>query len=625
MDYLNSCNEEQKQAILHGTGPAMILAGPGSGKTFVITRRIKYLIEVLKVSPKEIAVITFTKAAAIEMKERTLFVCKEASQTAFGTFHSFFYQILRSYSPYSNFTIITEQEKNQILKQILFTIYSDVHLINQKIPSLKNDISYYLNTNSIPDECDTSEFNLVYKKYRAECLRRKKFDFDLILSECLNLLKTNEMVRSRWQLYFKYYLVDEYQDTNDIQFQIMNILTKKYKNIFVVGDDDQSIYRFRGADPQIMFRFLQVYPDSVQITLKENFRSKKMILDFASQSISNNTLRFQKQLYCHDQEQGEVFFLNAKDRGEEVDLLIESILKRKREGVKETDLCILCRTANLFPYLGMKLKKAGILFENPKEIKHFCEEEAVKDIFSYLRYVFLGRKRKDLFQVLNRPERCLSRDFFERDPVDLTIIRQKYENNWNVSTKREENTIEYGDKEENEVLSALHKLEKDVTMLESLDSYGSVCYILYGMGYETYLLSGKNALERERQKEILEALKLQAKMYTDTRQWIDAMENMQTDEASSSKNLEKEQQGIHLLTYHASKGLEFQHVYLPFLNEYIVPHKKALTEEEIEEERRMFYVAMTRAKESLTLSFAENKGNKPSLFVEELRKFDKNP
>lgn len=616
---LSSCNEEQKQAIVHGQGPAMVLAGPGSGKTFVITRRLKYLIEVLKVPPNQIGVITFTKAAAVEMKDRALSVCKDASRTAFGTFHSFFYQILKSYSLYAGFTIITEHEKTQILRQILFTIYSDIHTINQKIPFLKNDISYYLNTNSIPDDCvDTKEFYQVFEQYKRECLNRGKLDFDLILSECLKLLQTKENVKRRWQLYFNYFMIDEYQDTNDIQFQLINLLAEQHKNIFVVGDDDQSIYRFRGADPQIMFRFLEVYPDAKQIILNENFRSKTSVIDLASQSISNNKKRFEKQLYCHCEEQGELFFIKAKDREEEVDLIIKSILQRKSNGVKEEEICILCRTTNLFPYLCMKLKKVGILLKKRKEVKQFYEEEAVKDILSYLRYVFKGRKRKDLFQILNKPQRCLSRIFFEEDSVNLSSVKEKYLKIWNEHAGKEQRGGEYSDREENVVLANLQKLERDVKMLETLDPYGCICYILYGIGYENYCLTGKCALEREQQKELLEELKLQAKIYTNVPQWLASIEWMQTEELRERNEIEENEQGVKLLTYHASKGLEFSHVYLPFLNEYTVPHKKAVTVEEIEEERRMFYVAMTRAKDSLTLSYVSNKGNQPSVFVKEL-------
>ena len=659
----------------------MVLAGPGSGKTFVITRRIKHLIEVQNVPAKQIGVITFTKAAALEMKERAVSVCKEASQAAFGTFHSFFYQILRSYSQYSRFTIITENEKTQILRQILYTRYSNIHVINQKIPSLKNQISYYINTNCIPEDCfEVEEFHWVFQQYKRECLSRERFDFDLILSECLHLLQTNEPVKRRWQEYFQYFLVDEYQDTNNVQFQIMNLLAEKHRNLFVVGDDDQSIYGFRGADPKIMFRFLEIYQDATQITLKENFRSKKTILDLASQSISNNKTRFEKHLYCHSRENGEVHFLKGKDREEEVDLLIKNILQRKSEGAKEEEIAILCRTTNLFPYLCMKLKKAGILFEKRKETNQFYEAESVQDILAYLRFVFKGRKRKDLFQVLNRPERSLSRMFFETEIVDLADVRKKYMNVWEANEKSEtslgengvmesnfmkgdymkrdsiksdsiksesmksdsmnlyesvkknfmkhsfmENNVTKNDymdnnsMENNEVLSKLLKLEKDVQMLESLDAYGCICYILYGMGYEAYCLSGKNALEQEQEREILEELKLQAKIYGNISKWLEAVEYMQTEDNKAEKKSTEQHQGVKLLTYHASKGLEYPHVYIPFLNEYIVPHKKAVSTEEIEEERRMFYVAMTRAKDSLTLSYVSGKGNAPSLFVEELQ------
>lgn len=618
MDFFASCTNEQKQAILHGTGPAMILAGPGSGKTFVVTRRLKYLIEVLKVPPRQIGVITFTKAAAMEMRDRAISVCREASQTAFGTFHSFFYQILKSYSLYSDFTIVTEDEKTNILRQILFTRYSDIRLINQKIPCLKNAISYFLNTNTIQDEfLDTSEFFLVLEQYKKECFYRKKLDFDMILSECLSLLQTNETVRRRWQHSFRYFLIDEYQDTNDMQFRMLNLLAHEHRNLFVVGDDDQSIYRFRGADPTIMFRFLQTYPDAKQITLEENFRSKKKIVDFAGQSIRNNVNRFAKQIFCHRQEDGEVFLLKGKDREEEVDFLIKSILDRRQKGIKDEEIGILCRTANLFPYLCMKLKKSGILCESQRETKAFYSEETVEDILCYLRYVFQGRKRKELFPVLNRPERCLSRSLFTEETVDFAMIRENYQTFWMKHGLSGGVAVTTMNREENVLLESLQKLEMDTNMLEKLDSYGCICYILYGIGYETYCLAGKDPLEQERQRELFEQLKIQAKLYPNVLHWLEEVERIRGEKVREEATAYHVGKGVKLLTYHASKGLEFPHVYLPFLNQYIVPHKKAVTVEEIEEERRMFYVAVTRARDSLTLSYVSNQGSRPSQFVEE--------
>ena len=599
----------------------MVLAGPGSGKTFVITRRIKYLIEEKNVEAKRIAVITFTKAAALEMKERAVSVCPEASQAAFGTFHSFFYQILRSFRQYSKYTIINEKQKTRILKQILFTKYSNIQVINQKIPILKSQISYYINTNSIPEDCfDIDEFQWIYKEYTQGCIAEGQFDFDLILSECLKLLQTNEVVKRRWQEYFQYFLVDEYQDTNHVQFQILNILAEKHRNLFVVGDDDQSIYGFRGADPKVMFRFLEMYQETTKINLKENFRSKKTILDLSSQSIVNNKTRLEKQSYCRSSESGETHIEQCKDREEEMDFLIKDIINKINMGVKAEEIAILCRTTNLFPYLGMKLKNCGIVFEKRMENNQFYETEQAKDIIAYLCFVFKGRKRKDLFQVLNRPERFLNRMFFETEVVNLDEIMGKYKDIW---TQNEKCSLGFGIEqamESSEVFLALQKLEKDIQMLESLDAYGCVCYILYGMGYERYCLLGKSMLEQGQVKESLEELKQQAKFYNRVEDWLDALEYMEFESCQKEPVCENKEGGVKLLTYHASKGLEYSHVYMPFLNEYIVPHKKATSVEAIEEERRMFYVAMTRAKDSLTLSCVSSSGNNPSVFIKELQK-----
>ncbi|MBR1693345.1 MAG: ATP-dependent helicase [Lachnospiraceae bacterium] len=609
------CNEQQRQAITHTDGPALVLAGPGCGKTFVITNRIAHLIQQKNVPPAQIAVFTFTKAAALEMRTRCVSICKEASLAAFGTFHSIFYRMLLSDERYAQCKVLSGKEKTQLLTQLLYTRYSDLSVIQQKIPVLSEGISCYLNTNCLPEQSmEQEEFLAFVSAYIRECRLRNRLDFDLILSECLTLLTQNRQLRQRWQSCFRYLLVDEFQDTNNIQLQALGILAQKTRNLFVVGDDDQSIYSFRGADPSVMLRFLEHYPDAAQLPLLENFRSSRQVLAAADRFIAHNTKRFEKQLRGHREEEGSVSLIAAKSEEEELEFLLEKI-KSLRKADGGSSIAILCRTAARFPVLHARLEESGMTCPVRQETTPFYEEEAVRDVLSYLRYAFEGRKRKDLLPVLNRPERFLSALYLEEAVVDLDVCLARYQKAWCMPERNEE--LALTENVDNEVFLQLKKLKDDMRTMRSLDSYGCVCYILYIIGYEKWYLAGKSTQERARVRELWDRLKQQAKRYPNVKDWLREAANLPDEEAPKKK--EEEKMRIHLLTYHGSKGLEFDHVFLPFVNEHLIPHKKAHTTEELEEERRMFYVAMTRARDSLTISYVSDRQKKPSPFAEELR------
>lgn len=597
---------------MHLDGPALVLAGPGCGKTFVITHRVAYLIKEKCVPPGQIAIFTFTKASAMEMRNRCISICKEASLASFGTFHSIFYQILCSDKHYSRFTVLSSAEKNQILKQILFTKYSDIQKINQMLPELDQAVSYYLNTNSMPENVGClPDFAYCFNNYQKECIRNHKLDFDMILSECLRLLKENERLLSKWQTCFRYLLVDEFQDTNEIQLQILKLLAEKTHNLYVVGDDDQSIYRFRGADPSVMQCFLALYPNTKRLPLFENFRCKKPILELSQSFIRNNRKRFDKQLTASVQGKGEVRFLPAHDQTEEIGRIRDLV----REKLDHTDgkIAILCRTAHSLKCFKQQYMSGRSDRTNIQEDRMLWRQETVKDIVSYVRFAHEGNRRKDLLPVLNKPQRYLSSMFFEDDVVDFDRIQQRYRRAWEWEKKEDGNGTYKGDV----LLHALKKLYSDMNYLKELDSYGCICYILHVIGYEEYSLMGKTKYECEETGMIFRELKSFAKTYPDVKDFLGQIDVMQT--AQKKQPVHSGNERIHLMTYHAAKGLEFEHVFLPFVNEHIVPHKKAKTMEELEEERRMFYVAMTRAKDTLTISYVSNPQTNPSLFIREIR------
>lgn len=651
-------SEEQKKAITHESGPAMVLAGPGSGKTLVIVNRIRYLIKEKQIPPHKIAVITFTKAAALEMQFRAKKLLLEASEVAFGTFHSIFYQILRNSMEYRNFSIIDGREKNQILKQVLYTKFHKAETVNQYIQILAEQISYYLNTGRFEGSefIDETSFYEFFKQYRKECIRRKKLDFDLILSECLEYLKENVPALQKWQARFDYFLVDEFQDCNEIQYKIIRLLAGKRRNVFVVGDDDQSIYSFRGADPKMMFRFEEDYKEAVRITLSRNFRCCKEILQFADASIRHNELRFAKELSAARNESGELLLYMAKNQEEEVTWLLSQIQMALKKGCPPEQIAILMRTEAKFPYISARLKKEGFTASMTQKKERFYTEEVVKDLMAYLRFVFRGEKRKDLLQVLNKPERALSETFFDTENVDFDRVHRQYQKCWNYEKSKEcanysnhikainnvniVNNVGEEYNEANEVMENLKRLQQDLAFMKELDAYGAICYILYGMKYEKFAYMHKAKEEREQTSELIEEMKMLAKVYGDVESLLKMTEeaennvirgrgenenytNGQSSSMTLGSNVTERESGIRLLTYHGSKGLEFTNVFLPFVNEYTVPHKKAVTKEAIEEERRMFYVAMTRAKDVLFISCVQNGAMQPSRFLIENSKVDK--
>ena len=580
-------NEGQKRAIQHFKGPALVLAGPGSGKTRVITYRTKYLIEHYRVDPSNILVITFTKAAAMEMRQRFQAMTEgKYVAVAFGTFHAVFFGILRHAYGYSADSIVREEQRNRFFKEEISHMNLDIEDEAEFIQNIAGEISRVKNErkNILEYEalsCDTKSFRKLFQKYDNFLRRQNQIDFDDMLVYTYELLSQRNDILQAWQNKYQYILIDESQDMNQLQYDIMKLLAAPGNNIFMVGDDDQSIYRFRGAKPEIMMNFVKDYPEAKQILLDTNYRSRKQIVEAAIKVINHNTSRFAKEIRAARPEGNPVITAVFDNQKEEYDCMIEKILYYHKQGGKYSDIAVLCRTNRQPGALAEKLMEYNIPFQMKDAIPNLYDHWIAKNIMTYLKLGKGSNKRSDLLQVLNKPLRYISRECLEDEIISWDVMLMYYEDKpW--------------------MCDRIETLQHDLKMLQNMKLYGAIHYIRHVIGYEQYLrdYALDHKLKVEELLEVLEEIQESAKGYETLEEWQKHIEEYSANLEKQQRAREK-QDGVILCTMHSSKGLEFPIVFIPEANEGITPYQKAVLKEEIEEERRLFYVAMTRAKELL--------------------------
>lgn len=603
--------ETQFRAVAHGTGPCLCLAGPGSGKTTVITERTKYLIQHDKVNPMEILVITFTKAAATEMKERFQRLMGEGRcPVTFGTFHAVFFHMLKQAYHYTGGNILKEEEKYQILKEIVERL--DLELedeaeflagITSEISLIKNDricLDHYYSKN-----CSEEIFRNIYQQYQARLERGNKLDFDDMLVYTYELLKERQDICEGWQRRYSYILIDEFQDINSIQYEIVKMLASPRNNLFIVGDDDQSIYRFRGARPEIMLNFHQDYPEAVTILLEENFRSTDCIIESAARVIAHNTTRFQKQIRGV-KGMGEKLELHSfANQGLENKHLVERVRNYRAEGYQYKDIAILVRTNTGARLLVEKFMEYNLPFRMRDTMPNIYEHWITKNIISYIRIALGNRERKEFLQIINRPKRYVSRESLDAPEISFEALRTCY-------------------KEKEWMLDRIDRLEYDLSMLRKMNPYAAINFIRYGIGYEEYLseYAQYRRIKPEELYEVLNELQEAAKGFTAFESWFAHMEEYKKALQEQAKEQNREEDAVAFTTLHSSKGLEFPIVFIVDAHDGNMPHRKAVLDTDIQEERRMFYVGMTRAKERLHIYYAKERyGQKltVSRFLEEMK------
>ncbi len=621
----NSVNKAQYRAITHGAGAMLVLAGPGSGKTFVVTQRIKYLIEQHHVKPEDILVITFTKAAAEEMQERfAKLSAGKCNPVYFGTFHSVFFQILRHTYRFTAQNIIRENDKYRLLSQIIRELPDEIlgqaqlDYSTETLQNLLSEISTVKNNGVTPQEVRSATvpqavFERIFQMYKQEMNRNKLIDFDDMVLLCRNLLAERPDTLKLWQQRFQYILVDEFQDICPLQYEVVRMLAKPQDNLFIVGDDDQSIYGFRGSKPEIMLNFTKEYPKAEQVLLDVNYRSRQGIVDTAARLIAHNKMRFDKAVRAQNRQNDGVkiySFQSKSKQAESIALLIKQYIALP--DTKYSDIAILYRTNNHTIYTADRLMREGIPFTMKEKPKNIYESPVAKDLIAYMRYALYEANQEDFLRIMNKPVRYIKRSTVPRGAFKM---RELIDNN-HATGYVVQNILEFYDE--------LH-------FIKSLNPFSAVNFIRKGVGngtgYDAYLK--KQAAEKgkdvsEEFEELEELMRLSREFET-IELWLEHIENYDAilyEIAQQEKRLKKmNTDTVSMVTMHASKGLEWDVVILPDVNEGVIPHKKAVTDAELEEERRMFYVAMTRAKQHLFICYIQEKeaGNLlPSRFLDEL-------
>ncbi|MCR4741181.1 MAG: ATP-dependent helicase [Lachnospiraceae bacterium] len=612
----------------------LLLAGPGSGKTHTLVSRICYLTQVYGVPPDKILTLTFSKEAAYEMRNRYLSRSESKDQSVhFGTFHAVFYHILKKQKLYNDGSILTHKEKTEFIryagKRLGIKEAGEETWQEEMLSRITVRKKKYMtgSGSSMPGSADALDaceeageesmfFEKLYDIYESRCRSEKKIDFDDMMIECIKLLKAVPKVLKKWQDKYDYILVDEFQDIDNMQYEILKLLAGTKRNLFMVGDDDQSIYGFRGADPSIMLRLKEDFEDLITVNLKLNYRSASSVIETARAVISHNRTRYTKEQFPVSDEKGSVYAEIFPDHIKEAEYVAEHIAKLL-EGNKEMTIGILYRTARCADHLESVLRNRGITYERRESDRNFYDQENIKDIIAYFYLTWDPGDRKHLLRILNRPERGLSREAFAYDTEASSFdLLKDY----------------YGDDEDK--LKVIEKLHRDIIFIKDLPPQAAVRYILKGIGYEKYMgrhetnilskpemASGRQGMADGRELSCAPELSdggnsLISDGYRCVEEFIALCRNCRSigsfifmyeeyleDLGKKGFVTEKsDHKGIPVMqTVHASKGLEYDAVFIIGLEEGFFPHKKARSESDIEEERRLFYVALTRAKSELYL------------------------
>ena len=593
---MTNYSSNQKKAIEHGAGPLMVLAGPGSGKTFVITHRIKYLIEGPGINPAHILVVTFSRAAAKEMKDRFEKLCKKSPVT-FGTFHSVFFNLLKTAYGFSSEQIASDELRYTLIKELIKrnsienedintlagNLLNEIALVKQDNISIKN---YYSNSIS------SDTFKKIYSDYESELEARGKLDFEDMLSLTYELLSERSDILKAVQNRYRYILVDEFQDINFLQYNIIKLMAGEKQNITVVGDDDQSIYRFRGARPEIMLGFERDFRNVKKVFLDINFRSSTQIVNASTKLISFNSKRFPKSFKAKNGDGAPVSLIEFKNPFLEVNSIIKDIKDYIKSGQDINNIAVLYRT-NLSPRLLIeRLMRNNIPFTIRDAIPNLFDHWVAKDIISYIKLAINMGDKSDLLRISNKPNRYISRDSLSSSRANIETLFDYYD-------------------DKSYMIKRIVELREHLRTIKNLKPATALRYIRNVVGYDEYIeeYCDMNGVESDDCYSILGDLENSAAEYNDFNDWFVHMDEYKDELIEARKKSNENDKGVRLMTFHSSKGLEFDIVYIIDVNEGSVPYKKAKGVDEIEEERRMFYVAMTRARKKLFICYCvENFG-----------------
>ena len=611
-------NRGQDEAIKHGNGPCMVLAPPGSGKTLIVTERTRYLIEESGVRPDQILVITFTRYAAREMKERfERLTAGKNYPVTFGTFHSIFYGILKCAYGIGANNLMSEKESSVLLQEVLDQtniestpeVEDEEELVREllrEVGMVKNGLCHLKDFHS--KYLTQDEFAEVFRSYEHQKKELKKFDFDDMLVQCYALFRKKPEILQGWQKRFQYILIDEFQDINRVQYEVIRMLAAPRYNLFVVGDDDQSIYGFRGAKPELMLYMKQEFPSLRTISLTVNYRSTEFITGAAARVILHNDTRFYKRVQSFRGRGQNVHVQEVLDEQEEAQYVTEEIQKKLDQGIKPGEIAVLFRAAVQARMISEILSEHRIPFEMRDYVTNFYRHFIVKDMMAYLLLAAGKRDRSLFLTICNRPLWYLARNSMENRQVNFEDLRKFYcDKDW--------------------MLDIIDQFDVDVRMMKNMAPYAAIQYIRKKIGYDDFLkeYAEKHQISWKQLMDVMAELEERSKNFKSYDEWeihiAKYTQELEEQQAKARKIKGERENKVQLMTIHSAKGLEFEDVFVIHANEGEIPHQKAEKKDEIEEERRLFYVALTRAKNNLCISYITQKnGNsiKPSRFVEEL-------
>ncbi len=603
-------SKSQQEAIRHRDGPMLVLAGPGSGKTAVITARIDSLIREHGVDPSSILVITFTKAAAGEMKQRFLTLCgAERTSVSFGTFHAVFFTVLKHACRYESSNIVTDEQRYRFMREIISGYNLDYREESEFIAGVLAEIGMIKNSridlaHFYSSHCGEEVFRSICKAYARRLSDSRLIDFDDMLSLTFDLFQQQPDLLAAWQRKYPYILIDEFQDINRLQYDIVRMMAAPKNNLFIVGDDDQSIYRFRGSKPEIMLGFPKDYPNARTVQLAVNYRCAPDIVAAAGRLIANNVSRFDKELCADRTCRGQLALREFEDQRKQNQWLIEQIRQALREGIPAGEMAVLCRTNTQPRLLLAQMMEQGISFCTRDRIPNLYEHWIAKDIFAYLRIAEGSVARADFLTVMNKPKRYIARDSLCESEVAFDEWIQMYD-------------------EQPWIAERIEKLWHDVKELGRMSPYAAVNYIRRGIGYDDYIAdyAEYRGVNREDLYEAADEIQESARGYRTTAQWYAHIEKYRARLEQLARRADVRADAVTVSTLHSAKGLEYRLVFMPDANEGIVPYRRAVLAADIEEERRLFYVGMTRAKDALFISYVRSSGDKEryvSRFVEEI-------
>ena len=602
-------NSSQKRAVAHLSGPMMVLAGPGSGKTSVIVERISYLIEEGKVAPGHILVVTFSRAAAKEMKERFLAKTGETrTDVTFGTFHGVFFGILVQAYHLTAANILTEKEKNAILRELAMEACPELAAEGDFLEDVQREISTVKENRIDPEHyysasCPDEVFRKLFHGYTSCLNEKRKLDFDDMLLYSYRLFVTRPDILKSWQEKFTYILVDEFQDINHLQYDIIRMLAEPERNLFVVGDDDQSIYHFRGARPEIMLQFGKEYPEAAQVLLDVNYRCPGNVLETSMRLIGHNRKRFQKKLETPNPSGERVSSMAFETPAEQFRFVVKALRERMEKGETLSDTALLFRTNQEAEELVRILMEYQVPFIMREQLPNLFDHWICHDLLSYMHMAAGPIQRKDFLAVMNRPNRYIKR---EAVPPSMDSLEPLL--SW------------YSDKDW--MTDRLVTLQTHLRILAGLNPFASVNFIRKAVGYEAYLqdYAEYRKIKPEELTEVLDRLQESTRGMKNLSQWEDFIRTYTQKLAEQAQKAEKRSDGAVISTLHRVKGLEYPKVYILNVNEGSIPYRKAVLPDALEEERRLLYVGMTRSSKELTLCHVRkqyDKKREPSRFLKE--------